>query len=60
MALIDGIKRNCEQCGANYGQYNENKDNNFTEFWIQFGNKCCETKGLCQLCNTKSKYFINK
>ena len=58
--LTNGIIRNCEKCGASYGQYNEEKENNFTEYWCELGDKSKETKGVCQFCNPKSKFFIDR
>lgn len=55
--LTDGIKRNCEKCGACYGQYKEDKETNFNESWSEAGQEGLETKGLCQFCNPKSKYY---
>ena len=55
--LINGIIRNCEKCNSSYGQYNEEKENNFTEFWCELPSSGVETKGLCQFCNPKSKLY---
>ena len=57
--MITGIIRNCEKCGASYGQYNEEKET-FNEYWCELGDSSQETKGVCQFCNPNSKYFINK
>ena len=55
--LINGIKRNCEKCGACYGQYNESKETNYIEFWTEISDQSLETKGLCQFCNPNSKLY---
>lgn len=55
--LTNGIIRNCERCSASYGQYNETKETNYTEYWTELSNPNVETKGLCQFCNPKSKYY---
>ena len=54
--MTNGIIRNCENCGASYGQYNENKENDYTEYWCELPVEG-EAKGLCQFCNPKSVYF---
>ena len=65
--LVSGIINNCEKCGHSYGQYNENKENNFSDFWaflptyIKDNNgEIIEkpSKGICQFCNPKSRYFM--
>lgn len=56
--MITGITRNCECCHANYGQYNEKKENNFNEYWCELPNLKDEFKGLCQFCNPSSKFYV--
>lgn len=53
------IYRNCESCKANYSTYNikNEKDSDCLEYWCEIPNPDCENKGLCQFCNSKSKYF---
>jgi hypothetical protein len=69
--LKTGIINNCEKCGASYGQYDEKKENNFSEYWCMFPVVINSTlnedntitlikqpaKGLCQFCNPESKYY---
>lgn len=44
--------RNCECCDANYAT---GKD--YGEWWCVLSDKKVETKGLCEFCNVKSKWF---
>lgn len=58
--LKRGKTRNCEKCGANYGQYDNNPNSDWSEYWIGLSNPSDETKGLCQFCNHQSRYYIDR
>jgi len=57
MALKIGNVNNCENCGASYGQYDDNPNSNWSEYWFQISVPGKDLKGLCQFCNPKSKYY---
>jgi len=71
--LRRGELNNCLGCGACYGQYNSNPNSEFSEYWCVMptfikvteknGVYSCilkEPKGICQFCNPKSIYYLNK
>ena len=59
-----GIVNNCIKCKSSYGKYDEEHDNDWEEYWcvlpIYDGKKIKTPKGLCQFCNSKSKFYLNK
>lgn len=67
-----GEVNNCLKCGASYSQYDEKPNNDWAEQWCAMPTgeiekdgkiiklKTKEPKGLCQFCNPKSKYYIEK
>jgi hypothetical protein len=47
--------RNCESCHANYAT---GKD--YGNYWNELPRPDVETKGLCEICNEKSIWYIDK
>lgn len=51
---------NCKNCGASYSTYKTGKNESndyYEEYWCEVSNPKVETKGLCQFCNPKSKFY---
>jgi hypothetical protein len=61
--MKNGTINNCLKCLASYGQYNDDADSDFSEYWCELSIVDPNTgiikkpKGLCQFCNPKSKYY---
>lgn len=55
--LKRGKINNCEKCGASYGQYDDNPNSDWEEYWCITPTPDINPRGLCQFCNPKSKYF---
>jgi len=57
-----GIINNCEKCCASYGQYSDNPNSDFSEYWCEIptfiDGKLQKPKGVCQFCNPKTVYYI--
>lgn len=60
--LKKGQINNCEKCGSSYGQYDNNPQSDWAEFWrkvpLAENGGIKEPKGLCQFCNPKSKHSL--
>jgi hypothetical protein len=55
-----GEINNCEKCGASYGEYDDNPQSDLTERWCEVpvsDRTIKESKGLCQFCNPKSRFY---
>lgn len=60
--LKRGEINNCENCGSSYGQYDNNPQSDWSEYWCElptFNEEILKKpKGLCQFCNHKSRYKL--